>query len=214
MSKYNRSLHVPGSPGTTSDDRIAESVDTLLNQYVIISEKLDGSNTGLTKPGVYGRSHAAFTTNPWDVKVRELHSLLKHSIDEDLYLFGEGMEAIHSIEYENLTSVFYLFGARYHNIWSSWDDVELYAGILNIPTVPVLFRGIFQTKEELNKKILELVEEPSALGGQREGIVIRLAREFTDDEFSTSLMKWVRKNHVKTDEHWQKHWRKAYIKYG
>ena len=213
MSKYNRSMHLPCSPGTTSDDRIAKSVKTLIGKRVVITEKLDGSNTCFIKQGVYGRSHVDFTTNPCDVKARELHSVLKHSISENLYLFGEGMEAIHSIEYENLTSIFYLFGARYKGVWVSWDEIEDYAFLLDIPTVPVLFKGVFDAEEELNKKVLELVSQPSALGGEREGIVIRLYDEFYDSEFPNSLMKWVRKGHIKTDEHWTRNWKKAKIKY-
>ena len=59
---------------------------------------------------------------------------------------------------------------------------------------------------------MQLVAQESALGGKREGIVIRLAESFDDADFSTSLMKWVRKGHVTTSEHWTKTWRKARIK--
>lgn len=62
MSKYNRTYHLPFSPGSTNDDRISKSVDSLLNKDIIITEKIDGENCGMTKDGVYARSHAAFTT--------------------------------------------------------------------------------------------------------------------------------------------------------
>ena len=118
-TKYNRSMHLPFSPGTTSDDRIAKSVDPLLNVPVIISEKLDGENCGMTREGVYARSHATFTTSPWSVMVRTLHSVLKNDIEEGTFVFGENMEGIHSIEYENLTSPFYIFGIRKGSTWLS-----------------------------------------------------------------------------------------------
>ena len=41
-----------------------------------------------------------------------------------------------------------------------------------------------------------------ALGGSREGVVVRRAGAFPDEVFSRSLAKWVRKGHVQTDEHW------------
>ena len=214
MSKYNRSYHLFFSENLQNDDRMAKSIQPLLNREVVITEKLDGSNTCYTKDHCFGRSHAAPTNNPWDVKARELHSILKHSIDEDLFLFGEGMEAIHSIYYEKLTSCFYLFGAKYEETWASWDDIELYAALLNIPTVPVLFRGIFTTEIELKKYILDLAKKESSLGGEREGVVIRVADSFQDSDFSTYLQKFVRKNHVRTDEHWQRNWKKANINYG
>jgi hypothetical protein len=205
-------MHLPFSPGTTSDDRLAESVIPLLRKKIVITEKLDGENNSMINKGVFARSHTDFTISPWSQKVRELHSIIKDSISEGLYLFGEGMAAIHSIEYENLTSAFYLFGARYDGIWSSWEEVEDYAFLLDIPTVPVLFKGEFDTDKQLISKVMQLVSEPSALGGLREGIVIRCADSFTDEEFPNSLMKWVRRGHVQTTEHWTRSWKKAEIK--
>lgn len=64
MSKYPRTYHFNFSPGATNDDRIADSLSNLIGQEIVITEKLDGSNTAITKDGVYGRSHADFTKNP------------------------------------------------------------------------------------------------------------------------------------------------------
>jgi hypothetical protein len=212
MSKYNRTYHLPFSPGTTSDDRISKSVDSLLGIEVIITEKLDGENCGMNKDGVYARSHATFTQSAWSREVRQLHSLLKRDISEGVYLFGENMEGIHSIEYEYLTSYFYLFGVRDNLTWISWDEVEEYSYLLDIPTVPVLFKGVFENYNDLKTKVEDLVQLPSSLGGKREGIVIRKSSEFDDSIFGESVMKWVRKGHVSTDEHWTKNWTKAKIK--
>ena len=38
---------------------------------------------------------------------------------------------------------------------------------------------------------------------------MRLANEFPINEFSHSVCKWVRPNHVQTDEHWTRNWKKA-----
>jgi len=213
MSKYNRTNHLFFSPNLQNDDRKAETIETLVNVPIIITEKLDGSNTCFTKDYCFGRSHAAPTNNPWDVKVRELHSILKHSISDGLWLFGEGMEAIHSIEYQKLTSCFYLFNVKYDDKWLSWQEVEDYAFLLDIPTVPIVYKGIFKTQNELKDLMEYESEQNSLLGGEREGLVIRVADEFKDDVFSTHLQKTVRKNHVRTTEHWQKNWQKANIKY-
>jgi hypothetical protein len=43
----------------------------------------------------------------------------------------------------------------------------------------------------------------------REGIVARVAGMFHNDDFSTNVLKWVRKDHVTTTEHWQRNWKKA-----
>jgi hypothetical protein len=212
MSKYNRTYHLPFSPGTTNDDRISKDVESLLGIEVVITEKLDGENCGITKPGVYARSHATFTTSAWSREVRVLHDILKHDLSEGEYLFGENMEGIHSIEYLNLTSYFYLFGIKFNDSWYSWKEIEEYSFILNIPTVPVLFKGIIKDYSELKNIVENLVIQESSLGGKREGIVIRNAARFDNEDFSKNVMKWVRKGHVQTDEHWTKNWKKAKIK--
>lgn len=211
MSKYNRTYHLPWSPGTTSDDRIAKSIDSILGIDIVITEKLDGENTGMTKDGVYARSHAEFTTSNWSKEVRQLHQLIKNDLSEDVFLFGENMEGIHSIEYSNLESYFYIFGVRDNNIWIPWESVEEYSYILDIPTVPVLYKGIINSEKELRSIVDDLVSKPSTLGGLREGIVIRNADMFHNDDFSTNIFKWVRKDHVQTDIHWTRNWRKAKI---
>ena len=211
MSKYNRTYHLPWSPGTTGDDRIAPSVKSLIGIDLVITEKLDGENCGMSNKGVYARSHAAFTTSPWSREVRAIHEGIKSSIDEDVFIFGENMEGIHSIEYSNLSSYFYIFGVRDNNIWIPWEGVEEYAYLLDLPTVPVLFKGQVSSEKELKSLTESLVSQPSALGGKREGIVVRNEDMFHNEDFSTNVMKWVRKGHVTTDEHWTRNWKKAKI---
>lgn len=209
--KYNRTFHLRGSPGATNDDKIASDISSMLNVPVIITEKLDGENTGLTRDGVYARSHETFTTSPWTFEIRQMHNMLKSGISEGVTIFGEGMEAIHSIEYTNLMSYFYMFGVRDNETWLSWDDVEEYAFMFDLPTAPVLFKGIFHTEKELYNVIHDLMKHDSVLGGEREGVVIRKASAFEDSNFSLSVMKWVRANHVTTDKHWSRNWRRAHI---
>ena len=36
----------------------------------------------------------------------------------------------------------------------------------------------------------------------QEGFVIRLTNEFNLNDFQKSVVKWVRKGHIQTDEHW------------
>lgn len=214
MSKYNRTYHLPWSPGTTSDDRISPSVNSLVGINIVITEKLDGENCGMTNDGVFARSHADFTTSPWSREVRELHKWkIKGQLSEGVFLFGENMEGIHSIEYKNLTSYFYLFGVRDNNIWVSWELVEEYAYLLDLPTAPVLFKGQVNSEKELKDLTESLVKQPSALGGQCEGIVVRNADMFHNDDFAENVMKWVRKGHVQTDSHWTRNWVKAQLKY-
>ena len=212
MSKYPRTFHFSFSPGTTSDDRIAPTHDPLIGTEIVITEKLDGSNASITKEGVYGRSHVEFSRNRWDREMWNIHSRIKNDLSDDMFIFGENMEGIHSIEYSDLTSYFYVFGVRIHNIWAPWRDVEEYAELLDLPTVPILFKGVTNSEKELRSLVESLVSQPSALGGQREGVVVRNASAFHNDFFDVNVMKWVRKGHVTTDSHWTRNWKKADIK--
>ncbi len=215
MSKYNRTYHLDFSPGATSDDRIADTVDTLIGIPIIITEKLDGENTGMTNDGVYARSHAEFTISPWSREVRQLHKQkVEGNLEENVFIFGENMEGIHSIEYSDIDSYFYMFGIRDNNTWLSWDKVEEYSYLLDIPTVPILYNGIINSKKELTNIVTRIMNEPSGLGGEKEGIVIRKHGQFDDEDFADYLQKWVRKDHVTTDEHWTRNWKKHKIKRG
>ena len=98
MSKYNRTYHLPWSPGSTNDDRISDGVESLLGKDIVITEKLDGENCGMTDDGVYARSHATFTTSPWSREVRQLHKVsVEGQLGEGVYLFGENMENLKAI---------------------------------------------------------------------------------------------------------------------
>lgn len=212
MSKYNRTYHLPWSPGSTNDDRISDNVESLLGTEIVITEKLDGENCGMTDDGVYARSHATFTTSAWSREVRQLHKLsVEDELGDGVFLFGENMEGIHSIEYTNLESYFYIFGIRDNDIWIPWEKVEEYSYLLDIPTVPVLFKGVVNTAKELQQIVEDLVSKPSELGGKREGIVVRTAGMFHNDDFADNVMKWVRKGHVTTTNHWTRNWKKAEI---
>jgi len=214
--KYPRTYHLPFSPGTTSDDRIAWDVSTLFREPVVITEKLDGENTCLNRYGIFARSHAAPTRNPWADYLKPQWAALRESLGE-LELFGESLYAVHSIDYSGLESYFYLFAIRSGERWLSWEDVEAYAAVVGLPTVPVLYQGRLH-EPAFREQIEALTAEPSALSApegppsRREGVVVRVARELDDSEFATHVFKWVRKGHVQTTEHWTRNWRRALLR--
>ena len=206
-SKYPRTYHFPFSLGTTSDDRIRQNWQNILQNPLVITEKLDGENTCLKTSGVYARSHAAPTQNPWAKNMLPLWESLKNDLG-DLALYGENLYGIHSITYTHLETHFYLFGIQQNNKWLSWEEVEEYAQLLNLPTVPVLAKSTFQ-EAELEKFIHQTMQNESRLGGEIEGVVCRNAQPFLNQDFAQNVLKYVRKNHVKTDEHWTRNWKRA-----
>ncbi len=136
--KYCRSLHAQISLGTTSDDRFMP--DGYMDYFrsldkLVLTEKLDGQNNCFSKKGVFARSHVNITEHPWDKPMRERWNLIKNDLN-DLEVFGENMYGIHSIEYDQLESYFYVFAVREKDYWLSWEEVKFYASLLDFPTVP------------------------------------------------------------------------------
>jgi len=223
MKKYPRTFHFKFSQGTTNDDKIADTFDNVLSGEVVFTEKLDGENIMLSKEGIFSRSRSTTTDNPWNKYLKPFIDTISHKLG-DLEIYGESLFAVHSIEYSGLDSYFYVFGIRDRskNSWLSWDDVKFYSDVLELPTVPVLFitpPDWKVTPEELEKIIGGFMNTTSELSDNKfwltpkEGVVVRVKREIMDDEFNECLFKFVRQDHVKTDEHWTKKWKRAHLRY-
>lgn len=204
-AKYPRTPHLPWSPGGTSDDRRLSTVQHLLGRDLILTEKMDGSNACFTRDHFFARSHAGAPSHPSFAAAKALHPQIAPHISKGLSVFGEWCFAVHSITYKRLPAWFMVFGVRDDttNLWWSWDEVEMMAQDLGLPTVPVLARSNVSSTKDLeaftnqHTKITE-----SVCGGPREGIVVRTASGYHTDVFDTHIAKWVRQNHVQTDEHW------------
>src|SRR5271170_143481 len=134
--KYNRTPHLPWSAGRGADDKVATSVEFLLEHHLVITEKLDGSNTSLEKEGCFARTHAGPPTHKSFDGLKALHAGLKHNLIYGMQYFGEWCYAKHSIEYKELPGYFLLFGVRAlddfdneegrwmgPNCWASWDHI-------------------------------------------------------------------------------------------
>lgn len=218
--KYGRTYHYPFSPGTTSDDRIQHQYWEQLEKIpaLIHTEKLDGENNCLSRYGVFARSHAAATTSPWTESLRRFWQLIRNDLGT-LEIFLENLYAIHSLEYRALDHHFYVFGIRQEDQWLSWEETKFYAGMLDLPTVPVI--GTFKPatdQSSFEKEVLQLASgrgqfDPYDTGSgglaTMEGIVTRNSGSYPVAEFSNNVFKYVRKGHVKTDQHWTRSWKRA-----
>lgn len=210
--KYPRTYHLPWSEGATNDDKIATDLSFLINTPLVISEKLDGSNTSLEANGCFARTHSGPPNHPSFDALKALHANVKYGIPENIQIFGEWCFALHSIPYDSLPSYFLMFGIRDLYVgphgnempfWYSWGELEEWSKDLGLPTVPVLWKGTVSSSKELQDLTESLVVQPSVYGKTREGVVVRIEDTFTDSNFSKSVMKWVRKDHVQTSDHWK-----------
>jgi hypothetical protein len=99
--------------------------------------------------------------------------------------------------------------------WYSWQEVEELAALLQLSTVPVALRtneeGLAET--DMQQFMKHQAKQASLVSGRclPEGFVVRLACSFADASFDTSIAKYVRSNHVQTDETWRRTWKKATI---
>jgi hypothetical protein len=203
-AKYPRTFHLPWSPGGTSDDKRMADVSALVGAEIIVTEKCDGSNLTYTKRHVFSRSHSGPPGHPSFDLAKATHARVSHLLSEGISVFCEYCYAVHSINYSALPSYSLVFGVRDDTsgtFWD-WDMVSAQAADLELPTVPVLFRGAVGSAEELRALTERLSRELSLFGGPREGIVVRVAGSFPEAEFGKRVAKWVRKDHVQTDEHW------------
>jgi len=217
-TKYPRTYHLPFSTGLSNDDRKVDDdwKQYIINQPIVITEKLDGSNSCITRDGVYARSHATFTENLWDRNLTEkggLYDKIKHSIAKHECIYGENLYGIHSIEYNKLPDYFFMFSARYNDNFYSWEDTKYLCELLDISLVPVLYEGKVTSCEQLETVITELMEHGSEYGDTIEGVVVRNVNKFHVNDFSKYVCKYVRENHVQTDAHWRKNWKRAKLVY-
>lgn len=218
--KYPSTPHWPWSQTVHSDDRYHQDPEVFLGREVIITEKLDGGNTCLYGGEVYARSTSQPSHAGWMAMARKHHAWKTFGGRDDIVYYGEDLFGIHSIEYDPMPEdqTFRLFAVRYINplaedhgrSWfADWELIERHAEMLGVQTVPLLFRGRFNTVKEITDWFEAHITQPSQLGGECEGFVLRDTDTIRYEDFSKKVCKYVRANHVQTDEHWTRNWQPA-----
>lgn len=184
--KFPRIWHLPWSAGLTNDDKKIQDMSVLESNEVVITEKMDGECTTVYSDG-YSHARSATYSPHWS---RNHIKAMQLEIPEGIRIVGENLMAVHSIKYSNLPSYFMMFGYFEEDLYAGWDNVKILAEQLGLETVPELFRGSYASALEF----LETYAVPN------EGYVMRITKSFED--FNTGIAKYVRENHVQTDEHW------------
>jgi len=194
--KYPRTPHVPGSPGSSPDDRHQPDLSALYGTEVIVTEKMDGENATLYTNYYHARSTTQkyHGSRDW---IGALQGRIGWEIPERWRICGENMYAKHSIHYNELESYFLVHSVwNEHNMCLSWGETLEWCDLLGIQPVPLLDRFIFDEKE--GPEILDRIRDGLDLSKQ-EGYVIRPYKEFHYSEFTRLVAKWVRPNHIETD---------------
>ena len=210
--RYPSTPYWPWSPTTGRGDAVLQHPERFIGQKVVATEKLDGGCTLLHGGRVYARSVSAPSEAKWMAMVKKHHAW--KVTEPDVWLYGEDIYGVHSITYNPVPEdeTFYAFALRNAvGEFTAFSDLEHYAKSRRIPIVPVLFRGVFRSLAEVRGFVIRAQAEPSALGGKREGVVLRLDRAFPAAEFPEAVCKSVRPDHVQTDEHWTRNWKPCRI---
>ena len=189
--KYPRTYHLPWSPGATRDDRIMKSLSRLEGRPIVVTEKMDGENTTLYRHGLHARS-LNFGHHPSRTRVKAFHRKVQFDIPEGWRVCGENLTAVHSLRYDSLPHFFLAFSIWNEWNWClSWGETMDYAEMLGISLVPILYMGAW------DERVLRDLHREGT-----EGYVVRPLDAFHYKDFRHVVGKYVRENHVQTDEHW------------
>ncbi len=191
--KYPRTPHLPWSQSIAGDDLRAMDATQFKGKHVVITEKMDGENTSIYRDKIHARSLDSrhHESRNW---VKRWHAVIAHEIPVGWRICGENVFAQHSVVYDDLESYFYGFSVwNDANLCLSWEDTLEWFALLGIIAPPVLYNGVWDAK---------CVRELRVDTEKVEGYVVRLQDAFHFDDFGDSVAKWVRRNHVQTDEHW------------
>lgn len=192
--KYPKTWHLPFSPGIGEDDRKLTE-DIFKDQNIVVTIKKDGENTTLYQDHIHARSLDSkhHPSRDW---VKSWWNTFRWDIPKYWRIVGENLYAQHSISYDNLKSYFYGISIwNEQNICLSWEETLDWMHLFDITPIEVIYQG------QWNENKIQKIAEDIVKSGE-EGIVVRLENEFSYRDFSKSVAKYVRKNHVQTNEHW------------
>lgn len=194
IQKYFRTFHLPWSESVADDDIVRTSPFNT-DDIVVVSLKLDGENfSGYPSGKTHARSVDSINhiSRNW---VKQYWQERSYNLPDGWRICGENLYAKHSIHYTDLESYLYVF-----SIWDdnnnclSWDDTIEWSLLLDLTLVPIIYTGLYN--EELIKKSFLPYKD------SHEGYVIRNKNSFNYSESEKNIAKYVRKNHVQTNEHW------------
>lgn len=170
--------------GQPRDDKILsnQEISALLQNEVLIEEKLDGANLGISLDEhgeLRAQNRGQYLPKPFTGQFSRLNSwlgqhedTLKQILTPELILFGEWCAARHSLDYNKLPDWFLLFDVYDRKAGKFWSVARrnALAQQLNFTIVPLLKH----TKITCDQ-LIQLLEETQSCyrNGKVEGVVIR-----------------------------------------
>lgn len=218
LIKFPRTAHLFDTGAATTDDLVLRQAPRVTSSEVVITEKVDGANMGLSLDAsgynvvVQNRSHLVVSNS--HAQFRQLDAfleahrsalrrvLLRDPLFPERYiLYGEWLAATHSIHYTQLRSLFYaydLFDRVNHCFMARETLSSMLQDDPKMPLVPVLYRGSVLPNDA---ELMKTAQHESALyEGKVEGIYIKWEAAGIVKERA----KVVRGDFLAGNEHWTK----------
>lgn len=198
--------------GKPRDDKVlsASEARDLLSADVVVEEKLDGANLGISFDAdgrLRAQNRGQYLVEPFGGQFARLASWLgQHAnamtgvLAADLMLFGEWCAARHSVPYDRLPDWFVVFDVYDRTQGRFWSSVRrnalaVHLGLAHVPELTSGLLNIEQIRKELDSRTSQFGEGPM------EGVVIR--RETT--QWCEERAKLVRAGFTQSiDNHWRK----------
>lgn len=217
MTSYFRFPSTPhlawlGQTTVPRNDKLLSASDqqALLAGEVLVEEKIDGANIGLSlseNGTLLAQNRGQYLTAPYTGQFMRLPEwLMQHEekirdqLNAPLILFGEWTAARHSIRYDRLPDWFLLFDVYDRAAGGFWNSRrrDALASAAGLAIVPTLLRGQTDLAE-----LKQLLAQGSSQyrAGPMEGLVVR--RETTD--WCECRAKLVRADFTQAiNEHWSR----------
>ena len=188
MTAFFRFPHTPHlawlGRDTPRDDKVMSAAEAMhyLAQVVVIEEKLDGANLGLSigsDGSVRAQNRGQYLARPFTGQFARLNGwLAKHeealfdALSKNLMLFGEWAAAVHTLEYPGLPDYFLVFDVydkQLQRFWSTKRRNELAArlGLQHVYQI-----GIGRYRLATLQQMLTSIQS-NYRSGASEGIYIR-----------------------------------------
>ena len=215
MADFFRFPHTPHltwlGEGSPRDDKVLppNEVDDLLTGVVLVEEKLDGANLGISigpDGQLRAQNRGQYLIEPFSGQFSRLKAWIgQHQValldvlQNDWIVFGEWCAAKHSLDYDHLPDwfmVFDVYDRKAEKFWNTHRRNAL-ANALNLSTVPALHQGP-ATLSDLIKLLSNSTSRYRE--GPPEGIIIRQQ----SSQWCEARAKLVRAEFTQTiSEHWR-----------
>ena len=215
MTDFFRFPHIPhiawmGESSPRGDKELTPpEVNELLASTVIVEEKVDGANIGISiveDNQLQLQNRGQYLGQPYSGQFTRLNSWLgqhqfslQNQLDSNCIVFGEWCAARHSLDYDGLPDWFLLFDVYDRKAQAFWsvERRDKLAASLGLSAVPKLYQG----KTSLPELMRLLNNSKSCYrNGSPEGIIIRK----DSAKWCEGRAKLVRAEFTQTiEEHWR-----------